>query len=77
MLVRHHERNNVMILDERLAEEFFAWLAGRPADALTATTVGDDVMAEARVVTQEGETKLDRDLVELLEAKFGIRWPRH
>lgn len=77
MLVRHHERNNVMILDERLAEEFFAWLAGRTADALTATTVGDDVMAEARVVTQEGETKLDRDLVELLEAKFGIRWPRH
>lgn len=76
MLVRHHGRSNVMILDERLAEEFLIWLAERPADALATTAVGSDVMAEARAVAQESEAKRDRELVELLEAKFGVRRPR-
>ena len=67
VLVRHHSRNSVLIIDESLAAQFFTWMAEQPMPL--------PEIAERRVAN-EYQDKRDRELVKLLDAKFGVRRPR-
>lgn len=68
VLVRHHGRSSVMIMDEQVARDFLVWFSGQrgptPAPAQI-DQAPDGLRAEA-----------DHALVKVLEAKFGVRWPR-